>query len=148
MKFGFTAIAVFFGASTAAFADGHAPTSGDAAAGEKAFRQCVSCHVVVDDDGNTLAGKRAKTGPNLYNVAGRAAGSFEGFKYSKGMLAANEAGLVWTEESLTTFIQDPTAYLREVTGDSSARSKMTFKLRKAEDAPNLYAFLYGLANPE
>ena len=49
-----------------AFADGHA--SGDVAAGEKAFRQCVSCHVVVNDAGETLAGKKAKTGPNLYGI--------------------------------------------------------------------------------
>ena len=41
-----------------AFAGGHA--SGDAAAGEKLFNQCQSCHVVQDDDGNTLAGRNAK----------------------------------------------------------------------------------------
>lgn len=148
MKFNLVLAAGFAVLGTQGFADGHAPTGGDAEAGEKAFRQCISCHVVVDDDGNTLAGKKAKTGPNLYNVAGRPAGSFEGFKYSKGMLAANEAGLVWNEETLSAFIMDPTGYLREATGDAKARSKMTFKLRKEEDAANLYAFLFGLANPE
>ena len=54
---------------------------GDAAEGETAFnRQCSSCHVVADADGNILAGKRAKTGPNLYAVIGRTLGSVEDFK--------------------------------------------------------------------
>ena len=38
----------------AALAEGHA--TGDPAAGKKAFRQCVSCHVVRDESGETLAG--------------------------------------------------------------------------------------------
>jgi len=60
-----------------AFADGHA--SGDAAAGQEQFeRQCVSCHVVADADGNVLAGRAAKTGPNLYGLSGRLPGSVEG----------------------------------------------------------------------
>ncbi|MCV6595784.1 MAG: c-type cytochrome [Mangrovicoccus sp.] len=117
---------------------------GDAAAGEKAFRQCQSCHVVVNDAGETLAGKKAKTGPNLYGVAGRAAGSVEGFKYSKGMKAANEAGLVWDEASFSAYVQDPTGYLREFLGDDKARGSMSFKLRKEKDAADLYAFLSGL----
>lgn len=52
--------------------------TGDAAAGESAFRQCATCHVVTDPAGNTLAGRAARTGPNLYGVAGRVAGSIEG----------------------------------------------------------------------
>ncbi|KAJ57119.1 cytochrome C [Actibacterium mucosum KCTC 23349] len=147
MKFHFVAAAAVAAFTTPAFADGHAPTAGDAEAGEKAFRQCISCHVVVDDEGNTLAGKKAKTGPNLYNVAGRTLGTVEGFKYSKDMIAAGEAGLAWNEETFAAFTMDPTGYLREATDNSKARSKMTFKLRKEEDAANLYAFLFGLANP-
>ncbi|MEL6619678.1 MAG: c-type cytochrome, partial [Pseudomonadota bacterium] len=76
-----------------AFADGHA--SGDAAAGEKAFRQCISCHVVVNDEGETLAGRKAKTGPNLYGVAGRALGAVEDFKYSDIIMLAGEQGVVY-----------------------------------------------------
>ena len=41
-----------------------AQASGDPAAGEAHFaRQCVSCHVVVDPSGETLAGRSARTGP-------------------------------------------------------------------------------------
>ena len=130
-----------------AFADGHAvdltPT-GDAAAGEKAFRQCISCHVVVNDEGETLAGRKSKTGPNLYGVVGSTAGSVEGFKYSDIIMLAGEQGVIYDEASFVGYVQDPTGWLREVTGDNG-RGKMTFKVRKEEDAVNLYAYLASLA---
>ncbi len=125
-----------------AFADGHA--SGDAAAGEKAFRQCISCHVVVDDAGETLAGKKAKTGPNLYGIVGGNFGMVDGFRYSDiNQLAAGMEDLKVTEEVFVAYVQDPTGYLREATGDSG-RSKMTYKVRKEEDAVNIYAYLASL----
>jgi cytochrome c len=129
----------------AAAAEEAITVTGDAAAGEKAFKKCVSCHVVVNDAGETLAGKKAKTGPNLYGVAGRAAASVEGFRYSKSIQAAGEAGLVWTEDKFVTYVQDPTAFLREELGDSSARSAMSFKVRKEKEALDLYAYLASLA---
>lgn len=118
--------------------------SGDAAAGERAFRGCQACHVVVNDAGETLAGRNAKTGPNLYQVAGRTAGSVDGFRYSDSMVAAGEAGLVWDEESFVAYVQDPTGYLREYLDDSGARGNMSYKVRKAEDAADLYAYLSSL----
>lgn len=121
--------------------------SGDAAAGEKAFgRQCVACHVVVDADGNKLAGRSAKTGPNLYGVAGRALGSVDGFRYGKPLAALGEGGQVWTEEAFVGYVQDPTGWLREATGDSKARGKMAFKVRSETDAVDLFAYLHSLAN--
>ncbi len=131
-----------------AFADGHTEASGDAAAGEAAFRQCISCHVVVDDEGETLAGRNARTGPNLYAVAGRTAGTIEDFRYSGSMTEAGEAGLVWTEESFAAYVQDPTAFLRETLDDGSARGSMSFRVRSEEDAVNLYAYLLSLAPAE
>lgn len=130
-----------------AFADGHAvdltPT-GDAAAGEKAFRQCISCHVVVNDEGETLAGRKSKTGPNLYGVVGREAGGVEDFKYSDIIKLAGEQGVIYDEANFVAYVQDPTGWLREVTGDNG-RGKMTYKVRKEEDAVNLYAYLASLA---
>ena len=126
-------------AAGAALAESHA--SGDPAAGEKAFKLCQSCHVVKNPDGNVLAGRSGKTGPNLYGVAGGTAGAVEGFRYGKDMVAAGEAGLTWTEENFMAFVQDPTGFLREFTGNSKARAKMTFKVRKEEDARNIFAFL-------
>ncbi len=44
--------------------------SGDAAAGEKVFAKCQTCHVIADADGTVLGGKNAKVGPNLYGLPG------------------------------------------------------------------------------
>ncbi|MGB3689894.1 MAG: cytochrome C [Jannaschia helgolandensis] len=124
-----------------ALADAHLTATGDAAEGEKAFRQCQSCHVVQNADGEVLAGRAAKTGPNLFDVVGREAGSVEDFRYSDLMVAAGEAGMIYDESSFMAYVMDPTNYLREVTGETSGRSKMSYKVRKEEDALNLYAFL-------
>lgn len=118
--------------------------SGDAAAGERAFRGCQACHVVVNDAGETLAGRNAQTGPNLYKVSGRTAGSIDGFRYSDAMVAAGEAGLVWDEESFAAYVQDPSGYLQTYLDDSSARGSMSYKVRRPEEALDLYAYLAGL----
>ncbi len=124
---------------------GMALAAGDVEAGKKVFNQCQTCHVVADADGNVLAGKKAKTGPNLYGVVGRAAASYEGFKYGDGILAAAAKGLVWDEAQLTAYVQDPTGFLVEVTGDKKAKSKMVYKVKKADDAANVVAFIASLA---
>jgi len=136
------AAAATIGFTGMAWADGHA--TGDAAAGEAVFRQCISCHVVVNDAGETLAGRNARTGPNLYAIAGRTAGSVEGFRYSPSLSAANEAGLVWDEAAFVAYVQDPTGYLREALDDSSARGAMAFRVRSEEDALNLFAYIDSL----
>lgn len=125
-----------------AFAEGHA--SGDAAAGEAEFSQCQTCHVIADDEGNTLAGRNARTGPNLYALVGRQAGIIDGFRYSPAMVEAGEGGLAWDEESFVAYVQDPTAYLREVLDDNRARGKMAYKVREEEDAVNLWAYIASL----
>lgn len=122
------------------YAGGHA-ASGDAAEGEKAFKKCVACHVVQDDSGKVLAGRNAKTGPNLYNIAGRAPGSAD-FKYGKSIVEYGQKdGVVWTEENFVAYVQDPTGFLKEVLDDKRARGKMSYKVKKEEDAVNLYAYL-------
>jgi cytochrome c len=138
----FTVIAAVAGvlAAGTAFAQ-----DGDAAAGEKLFNQCQTCHVVVNEAGETLAGRNAKTGPNLYRVSGRTAGTYEGFRYSESMVAAGEKGLVWDQDLFVAYVQDPTPFLREYLGDTGARGSMAFKVRSEEDAKNLYAFLASLA---
>lgn len=124
------------------FADGHASTQGDAAAGEEQFnRQCVACHVVADASGEVLAGRNAKTGPNLYGIAGRTIGSIEDFRYGDAIVEVGEAGGVWTEESFVGYVQDPTGWLRETLDNRRARGKMAYQVRKEEDAYDLYAYL-------
>ena len=128
-----------------AYADAHA-ASGDPAAGEAVFRQCAACHNVVNDAGDVLAGRpNIRTGPNLYGVPGRVAGSVEGFRYSPGLQALNEAEVVWVEENFATYIQDPTGYIREASGDAGARGAMSFRVRSEDDAVNLYAYLASLS---
>ncbi len=139
MKYTITALTILAASS------GMALAAGDAEAGKKVFNQCQTCHVVADADGNVLAGKNAKTGPNLYGIIGRTAASYEGFKYGEGIQEAAAKGLVWDEENLTAYVQDPTTFLEEVTGNGKAKSKMVFKVKKEDDAANVAAFLASLS---
>ena len=138
----FTMAAAFAVLAAPAFADGHASTQGDAAAGEEQFnRQCVACHVVQDAAGEVLAGRNAKTGPNLYGIAGRTIGTVEGFRYGDSIVALGETGAVWTEEAFVGYVQNPTDWLREELEDRRARGKMAYQVREESEAYDLYAYL-------
>ncbi|MDB6177448.1 c-type cytochrome [Paracoccus sp. Z330] len=102
---------------------------GDVAAGEKEFRKCKACHMIESPEGESIV-KGGKTGPNLYGIIGRAAGSEEGFKYSDALVELQASGEVWTVEDLAAYITDPNTFVREKTGDDKAKTKMTFKMRK------------------
>lgn len=69
----------------------------DAAAGKAVFTsQCAICHSVQSG--------RNMIGPSLFGVVGRKSGSVAGFHYS----AANtNAGIVWDEATLGTFLKSP-----------------------------------------
>ena len=126
MKFDVKALAAI-----AAFAAAPAVAQeGDAAAGEKAFNQCLTCHVVVDDAGTVIAGRNAKTGPNLYGVVGRTAGTYPEFKYKDSIIALGASGFAWTEEDIATYVKDPGAFLKEKLDDKKAKTGMAFKLAK------------------
>jgi cytochrome c len=152
MRFKLFAVAFAVAASPAFAQEATTPdltATGDAAAGEAAFRQCATCHAVVDADGNALAGRaQVRTGPNLYGVVGRVAGTYPEFRYSASMAAAGEKGLIWDEAQFVAYTQDPTPFLRAFLGEESARGNMTFKLRNPDDAKNLYAYLQSLAPAE
>ncbi len=121
--------------------------TGDAAAGESHFRQCAACHNVVNDAGDVLAGRpNVRTGPNLYGVAGRVAGTVEDFRYSPGLQALNEMEHVWTEENFAAYIVDPTGHIREVTGESSLRGSMAAQRLRGDTAgADLYAYIASLS---
>ncbi len=125
-------------------ASGAAGWAADAANGEKEFRKCKSCHSIVADDGTEIV-KGGKTGPNLFGVIGRTVGSVEGFRYGDSLEAVGEAGTVWDEANLATYVQDPNAWLKEALGDPKAKSKMTFKLTKGAD--DVAAYLATLGAP-
>ena len=128
-------------------AGGHSAT-GDVVAGEIAYsKQCVACHVVVNDDGEKLAGRNGKSGPNLYNIAGASAGIVEDYRYGKSIVAAGaKNGLIWTEETFVAYVQDPKGFLRSFLEDKKARAKMSYKVRNEDDARNIYAYLFSLAD--
>ncbi len=69
--------------------------AGDAVAGKKAYAACAACHAVVANKNGV--------GPSLFGIAGKAAGSAPGFKYSDAMKAAGK----WTPEKLDAFLTDP-----------------------------------------
>ena len=111
---------------------------GDAAKGEKEFNKCKSCHMVVAEDGTEIV-KGGKTGPNLWGIVGRTAGTYPDFRYGDDIVAAGEKGLVWDEANFVAYVADPRAYLREYLGDSKAKSNMSFKLAKG--AEDVWAYL-------
>lgn len=117
--------------------------TGDASAGETAFGQCAACHQVITPAGDKLAGM-AQVGPNLYAVAGRTAGTVEGYAYSDGPIALGEAGVTWTEANFVEYVADPNAFIQAKT-DVTARSRMTYMLKDADTAKDIYAYLASLA---
>lgn len=123
--------------SAPAFADGHA--TGDAAAGEGVFNKCKACHMIQDAEGNDIV-KGGRTGPNLYGVYQRVAGSAD-FRYGDSIVEAGEAGLVWNEEEFVKYVADPKKYLAEYNDDKRARSKMAFKLGDEQDAADVWAYI-------
>ena len=100
-----------------------ADMKGDAAAGEKVFTQCKTCHV-IDPGVNRI-------GPSLHGIIGRKAGQIAGFSYS----AANkESGITWTPEKLYQYLEKPA---RVVPG-----TKMAFAgLAKGQDRADVIAYL-------
>lgn len=100
---------------------------GDAAAGEKVFAKCKACHAVGE-------GAKNKVGPHLNDVFGRTAGTIEGYKYSKPMIAAGEAGLVWDATTLAEYLANPKGMIKG--------TKMAFAgLKKDDEIENVTAYL-------
>ena len=118
---------------------------GDAEAGAKVFAKCQTCHVIADAEGNVLGGKNSKTGPNLYGMPGRVAGTYPEFKYGESIVALGATGFVWDEASFVEYVADPAKFLKTKLDDKSAKSKMAFKLPKEQDAHNVWAYIVSLS---
>lgn len=104
-----------------------AHAAGDADKGEKVFKKCAACHAVGQ-------GAKHKVGPELNDVFGRTAGELEDYKYSNAMKDAGAGGLVWNEETLTTYLTKPK--------DMIKGTKMAFAgLKKEKDIENVLAYL-------
>ena len=117
---------------------GAAWAQGDAEAGKKVFKKCKACHTLDE-------GGKKRVGPNLWGILGRQAGSVEGFKFSGDMTAAGEAGLVWSEETLASYLrkQDGTkVFVGTFIDKKKAKTKMAFPgLKKEDDVANIVAYI-------
>ncbi len=95
----------------------------DAAAGEKVFAACRTCHVF--DEGVN------RVGPSLHKIVGRKSGSVAGFAYSD---ANKNSGITWTPDILFAYLEDPKGYI--------PGTKMAFPgVKDAQKRANLVAYL-------
>lgn len=116
--------------------------SGDPEAGATQFdRNCIACHVVMDEEGEVLAGRNARIGPNLFGILGAQPGARPDFSHSDALIQYGETGALWVEENTVAFIQDPTGYLRTALNNPQARSTMAHQLRNEDAARDVVAFL-------
>lgn len=115
---------------------------GDPVAGEREYNKCKACHMIQDPDGNTVV-QGGRTGPNMWGIIGSKIASEEGFRYGPGITAMAEAhpDAVWDVASLDKYLENPTDYVREHSGDAAARSLMTFRLADGPGKDNLIAYL-------
>lgn len=113
----------------------------DAKAGKVVFKKCTACHQIGPDAKN-------KSGPILNDIIGRQAGLLEDFKYGKSIVSAGEKGLIWTDDEVAAYLEDPTKYLRAYLDDTSARSAMAFKLKKEQDRLDVVAFLKSIGSED
>ena len=73
---------------------------GNAEKGKTVFNQCKVCHQVGP-------GAKPGVGPVQNNLIGAKAGSRPGYNYSAAMKAAGEGGLVWNEDTLDKYLENP-----------------------------------------
>ena len=99
----------------------------DVAKGQGIAAECVSCH-------SFEPGGKAKVGPPLYGVVGRAKASIEGYAYAESLKAKGGA---WTIEDLNTWLTDPKRY--------AEGTKMVLKEVDPMRRANIVAFLNSLS---
>ncbi|KQS56142.1 cytochrome C [Brevundimonas sp. Leaf363] len=98
--------------------------TGDLENGRRVFARCRSCHTITEGGSNM-------TGPNLWGLFGRQAGSHAGFNYSQ---AVKGAGFAWDADHLNHWLANPRTFL--------PANKMAFPgLEDATDRRDVIAFL-------
>ena len=97
---------------------------GDMAHGEKVFKKCSACHMIVSGGKNMI-------GPNLWGIIGRTAGSVSDYKYSKALASYEKS---WTFEELNGFLLKPAKWIKG--------TKMAYAgLRKEKDRASVIKYL-------
>lgn len=98
--------------------------------GQAKFAICKTCH-------NVTKGGGSMTGPDLYGVFGRKAGTSPGFAYSDGLKAL---GITWDAQSIDKWITNPHAMV--------PGTKMTYiGMSNAKDRTDLIAYLKTVTSP-
>jgi cytochrome c len=126
-------LAAAFAALGLAAAATPAAAEGDVDKGKSQFGQCRACH--------TIENGQNRVGPHLFAVVGRKAGTVEKYAYSAPMKKAAEKGLVWTEEHLMEYLEDPNAFLKKFNNEDAAGNKMPNKFPDKALRQNIIAFL-------
>ncbi len=104
--------------------------TGDPETGKADFTQCAACHTTVQGGSNM-------TGPNLYGIFGRKAGSAPDYAYSD---ALKSAGWTWDAPRVDKWITNPRAVL--------PNTKMTFVgLPDPKARLDVIAYLKGATSP-
>eukprot|EP00992_Anisonema_acinus_P015617 TRINITY_DN9816_c0_g1_i2.p1 TRINITY_DN9816_c0_g1~~TRINITY_DN9816_c0_g1_i2.p1 ORF type:complete len:102 (+),score=23.83 TRINITY_DN9816_c0_g1_i2:63-368(+) len=97
---------------------------GDATRGKKLFdARALQCHSVAEGQNGT--------GPSLYKIVGRSAGTVKGFSYS----AANKnSACTWDEETLFKYLENPKKFM--------PGTKMSFAgVKSAKDRKDIIAYM-------
>jgi len=109
------------------FAAPVAAQEANAEEGAEVFKKCRACHEVGPQAKN-------KVGPLLNGIVGRHAGTIEKFEYSSANREAGGKGLVWTEEVLFKYLENPLAFM--------PGTKMAFAgLKDEQDRLDVIAYL-------
>ena len=96
---------IAFAASAMLLAPESAPAQeGNAEEGAEVYKKCRACHDVGPEAKN-------KVGPLLNGIIGRQAGTIEGYNYSDANKQAGAKGLVWTEQVMLKYLENPLAFM-------------------------------------
>jgi cytochrome c len=107
----------------------------DADAGKVVAKKCMACHTFV------AAKPSMPTAPNLHDVYGGPPASRKDFpRYSEGMKGAADKGMLWTDDNLFEYINDPKAFLDKVNGHE-VKHMMFFQLKDEAQRKSVIAYL-------
>lgn len=67
------------------------------------FKWCVFCHTMKKDGAHLV-------GPNLYGIMGQRIAAVPNFPYNKALAERGQAGEIWTDEAMSSFLANPDAF--------------------------------------
>ena len=108
--------------------------NGDVATGKQQFEtRCSGCH--------SIAAGIVKTGPTMFGIDGRKAGTAEKYRYSQAYLDAAQKGLHWDQQMLFDYLFDPVQFLKRFLEADTVRTKMVSTYKDPALRENIIAYL-------